>query len=165
MFGCFVFVMGGLMFVIENSHQNEDGIIDDLLDSIYMLIVVRSTISGRKKEESRWYNMKSKFSFQTISTVGYGDYTPKTYVGKVAIMLIIIAALAMLPYVLSMVVEAWQGYHCKISPFTHSHTPISRIGSSTLTLFDSQLIWFILHAKRPILLLYVVAQVQYTNIC
>ncbi len=49
MFGCFVFVMGGLIFVIENSHQNEDGIIDDLLDSIYMLIVVRSAISGWKK--------------------------------------------------------------------------------------------------------------------
>jgi hypothetical protein len=42
--------------------------------------------------------------------VGYGDYSPKSYVGKVSIMIIIVVAIALVPFVVGILLEAWHSY-------------------------------------------------------
>jgi hypothetical protein len=48
---------------------------------------------------------------QTISTVGYGDFSPKSFIGKVAIMIIIVVAIALVPFVINILITAWHDYN------------------------------------------------------
>jgi hypothetical protein len=43
--------------------------------------------------------------------VGYGDFSPKSYIGKVAIMIIIIVAIALVPFVVNILLTAWHDYN------------------------------------------------------
>jgi len=120
-FACFVFVMAGFMWVAENSYQNQGGEIKNFIDALYFIIVVKLL----SLQANQRLLLTSFFTLQTISTVGYGDITPQSIVGRVAIMLIIMTAIALVPFALNILVEVWhnfQGTH--VPPNTHhvSHT-------------------------------------------
>jgi len=67
------------------------------------------------------------FIFVTLSTVGFGDMSPKTEMGKVAIVFIIMASISYLPNLISDVIEM-----CKINPIHHRleemHEDIRQVG-------------------------------------
>ena len=62
----------GFFFVIENYHENAGGKIDTILDSFYFMTV-------------------------TISTVGYGDFSPSSALGKVFIILFLVGIIILIP--------------------------------------------------------------------
>jgi len=67
------------------------------------------------------------FIFVTLSTVGFGDMSPKTEMGKVAIVFIIMASISYLPNLISDVLEM-----CKINPIHNRleemHADIKQVG-------------------------------------
>ncbi|PRP89056.1 calcium-activated BK potassium channel, alpha subunit [Planoprotostelium fungivorum] len=67
-----IFCSASFMFVLENSTVTVDGPVENLLDAFY-------------------------FAFVTLSTVGYGDITPKSASGKVGVIVIIMCAIAVVP--------------------------------------------------------------------
>eukprot|EP01117_Protostelium_nocturnum_P016981 TRINITY_DN681_c0_g1_i2.p1 TRINITY_DN681_c0_g1~~TRINITY_DN681_c0_g1_i2.p1 ORF type:complete len:964 (+),score=262.99 TRINITY_DN681_c0_g1_i2:85-2976(+) len=78
-----IFSAASFMFVLENSTVTTGGKVNDLMDAFY-------------------------FAFVTLSTVGYGDITPITISGKIAVIIIIIATITVVPAAAGQLAETMQ---------------------------------------------------------
>jgi Calcium-activated BK potassium channel alpha subunit/Calcium-activated potassium channel slowpoke-like RCK domain/Ion channel len=66
------FAAAGFIFVSENNTANAEGLVADFLDAIYFIVV-------------------------SFTTVGYGDISPKSQLGKIVVMGMIVAGIAVVP--------------------------------------------------------------------
>jgi voltage-gated potassium channel Kch len=68
----YLFCATGILFVTENDVLNPEGELATLLDAFYLTVI-------------------------TLATVGYGDYTPKTTLGRLFVMILVVGALIIIP--------------------------------------------------------------------
>jgi voltage-gated potassium channel Kch len=76
----YLFVATGFIFVSENSITTADGQVANLLDALYLIVI-------------------------SLSTVGYGDIVPKSALGRVVIMVLIVGAIIIIPQELAKLIK------------------------------------------------------------
>ncbi len=86
----------------------------ELLTLLMLLFFVVSTggIAGDVLEEAQNENIKNVFdafywSLITVSTVGYGDISPVTHIGRVISMMLIVVGIVMISFATSVIVSAF----------------------------------------------------------
>lgn len=80
---CMLFGAGGFFFVLENRYFNPNGQIRDMVDAMYYVVI-------------------------TITTVGYGDISPKTVLGRIGAILLALCALIYIPIRVAQLVSIMQ---------------------------------------------------------
>ena len=105
----FIVLGGGLIFLIESAFTY--GVSMTYQQALYFMVV-------------------------TISTVGYGDITPHTIVGQIAIMLIILLAIIVVPLVTSDLVSSISEHYKYGLPYTSRIPHVVAVVAGTMTADD-----------------------------
>ncbi len=106
-----MFCACGVMFVVENDVLNSVGEIQDLLSSLYFMVVVSFKLFLSFLPLFLVVRAVSlTLSCKTFTTVGYGDITPQSRIGRGLIIIFLVFILVFLPLIITRTAETFAEY-------------------------------------------------------
>lgn len=108
-----LFGAGGFFFVLENKHFNPNGQIPDMIDAMYYVVI-------------------------TISTVGYGDISPKTVLGRIGAILLALCALIYIPIRVAQLVSIMQITSSGVVKRPGKHVIVSAASADDFEAFSNE---------------------------
>lgn len=89
-----------------------------ILILVFILIVILGTFSYHKVEGWRYLD-SFYFTFVTVATIGYGDFTPQTDLGKIFTVFFSLTGIIMIFVLISMIGDLLIGRHFQRHVETH----------------------------------------------
>jgi voltage-gated potassium channel Kch len=102
-----LFSTGGFLFIFENKYFNPGGKISTLFEAIYFALI-------------------------TLTTVGYGDFSPVSNLGKIAVCVALLVGFWLIPYHISTSLERYQTWKDSARYKGHGHVIVFSRGAPVM---------------------------------